>query len=244
MYGARHVSLVVLSLSLSVTYLNAASKVQVLTYPVAPFASQVDGVKQGFLIELVDAIFKQANMPYEVAFYPLKRAMAMVSQYENMCVLPVQRSQERESQFSWIGPVMISRYGLFSRSNKSISLQVLNDAKDLNIGSFLGSGISEYLHAANYKIEHTANNHLSLKQLERGYIDLWAVELMSAKSAMQAANLDLGKAELIFFTSIAAMVCHSDMSNDSQESLRGALKTLYQNGFIDSLNRKYGVRLD
>ena len=239
MFGANKFTLLLLTIVLSGN-LNASS-IKVLTYSVAPFASQVDGQKQGYLIELVDALFKQANIPYEVNFLPLKRAMVMATQHTNMCVLPVQRSQEIESHFSWISPVMISRYGLFSRSDKTIPIQVLDDAKLMTIGSYLGSGISEYLRGFDYRIEYTSHNVLSLKQLERGYIDLWAAELMTAKNVMQSMNIKLGEPELIFYTAIGAMACHPDMSKTQQKALKLALKQLHQTGFIDMLNSKYGM---
>lgn len=243
MFGVKQNILGMVCLTLSAATYSGV-QIKILTYPVAPFASQVKGVKQGFLIELVDALFIQANMTYQVYFYPLKRAMAMTEQNQNMCVLPVQRSQERESQFSWISPVMISRYGLFSSVHKKRPLQVLSDAKKLTIGSFLGSGISEYLKGFNYTIEYTSNNSLSFKQLDRGYIDLWAAELISAKSVMKNANLELGDPELIFYTSMGAMACHPSMPKAQQKALQLALKELYQNGFIDNLNAKYGVHLN
>ncbi|WP_434940549.1 substrate-binding periplasmic protein [Shewanella sp. HL-SH8] len=243
MFGIKGLILqVVLLVVLFSNYLKA-EKLTIITYSEVPFASQNEDKKQGLVIELIEALFNQAGMEYEVLFYPLKRGMAMAASDKNTCVLPIERNQQRETHFSWIGPVMLSRYGLFSRKPLLDPLITLSDAKSSSIGSFLGSGIGEYLINSGYEVELTNNDRLNIKKLERGRINFWAADIVSAKALMKNEGLAFIEPELIFYTSIRAMACHYDLLESTQKLLNDALLFLYRSGYMAQLNRKYGLEL-
>ena len=242
MCGIRVLQSISAALLLMMSHSLVSAPLRVMTYRDAPFAEELNGRQYGLLIELLDALFKQANISYTVEFLPLKRGMIMAEQYKDVCVLPVERSQEREAHFSWISPVLLSRYGLFSASMKSLPLTTLKDAKALRIGSFLGSGTGEYLGDLGFNVELTTSSEQNLKKLEKGRIDLWAAELVSAQNAMKLGNVQLGEPELVFYTSMRAMACHPELPSSTKKALEGALNALYQSGFIEQLNAKYGVK--
>lgn len=219
--------------------LSPSTKLRVMTYDNPPYATEIAGVKQGLLIELLDELFSRADLAYELQFLPLKRGMMMAEHAKDVCVLPLERSQERESHYVWIGPIMISRYGLFSGRHQQIPLVVLEDARPYKIGSYLGSGIGEYLQELGFEVEFTVDNSQNLKKLVRNRIDLWATELISANADMQLLGVELGPAELVFFTSIRAMACHPDLPLAQKTALDHALRLLYREGFIDALNRRF-----
>jgi polar amino acid transport system substrate-binding protein len=220
-------------------HIASENHLRIMTYNNPPFATEVAGVKQGMLIELLDELFRRAGMSYELQFLPLKRAMMMAEHGKDVCVLPLERSQERESQYSWVGPILISRYGLFSGRHQQVPLVVLEDARPYKIGSYLGSGVGEYLQEMGFEVEFTVDNSQNLKKLVRNRIDLWATELISATADMQRLGVELGAAELVFFTSIRAMACHPDLPLAQKAALENALRQLYREGFIDTLNRGY-----
>ncbi|WP_394132666.1 substrate-binding periplasmic protein [Shewanella maritima] len=221
-----------------------AKPLTVITYQEAPFAEQAANGNQGLVIELLAELFARAEIEYHVVFFPLKRGMALAEQHTDYCVLPIERNQQRESRYRWIGPVMISRYGLYSHQPLKDPLITLEDARKYSIGSFLGSGIGEYLISLGFKVELTSNAALNVKKLQRNRIDLWASELISANWLMKQQRQDLGEPLLVFYTSLRAMACHNSMPDKQYHALTGALQSMYQDGFMKQLHDKYSTFLE
>ncbi|GGI86847.1 substrate-binding periplasmic protein [Shewanella gelidii] len=215
--------------------------IQVLTYEEAPFAKIKNNHKQGFIVDLVAELFKRAKLDYRLDFLPLKRILVTTRLNEYYCALPVERSQEREVTYKWVSPVLVSRYGLFSQTDNKLPLVTLNDAKPYVIGSFLGSGVAEYLQGQGFTVEVTARSEQNIRMLQHKRIDLWAAEIESAKQQMTKNNASLGKPELVFYTSIRAMACHRSIPDTALENLQSALTQMYQDGFMRKLYEKYNV---
>jgi len=220
-----------------------ADKLTLITYSEVPFATQEGNNKKGLVIEFINALFKQTDLEYDIVFLPLKRGMSMAESNLNTCVLPIERNQHREVHYTWIGPVMISRYGLFSVDQSQPQLATLSDAKLASVGSFLGSGIGEYLTHFGYQVDLTNNDNLNVKKLQRGRIDFWAADLVSAKAIIADNDADFGEPKIIFFTSIRAMACHIDLPVETQNKLNHALLHLYKSGYMAELHQKYGLAL-
>lgn len=222
--------------------LSFSAPIQVLTYEVPPFAVQIGSQKHGLLVELLAELFKRATLDYEIKFVPLKRAIRSVEQTLNQCVMPVNRSQEREANFQWISPVLVSRYGLFSHPKDKINIETMDDAKPYLIGSFRGAGIGEYLVGNGFKVELTSSNEQSYRKLQRKRISLWASELISAEHIMDKEKQTL-KPKLVFYTSLSAMACNRNLSEDRVIKLKLALTGMYRDGFINQLYRHYGIEI-
>jgi polar amino acid transport system substrate-binding protein len=111
-----------------------------------------------------------------------------------------------------------------------------------SIGSFLGSGVGEYLTNYGYHVELANNDSLNLRKLDRGRIQLWAADVVTAKSIMDKEGINVGEPELVFFTSIRAMACHLQMDDKYHKALSDALLVLYQSGYMTELNAKYGLK--
>ncbi|MGS0680057.1 substrate-binding periplasmic protein [Shewanella sp. 125m-7] len=230
-------------LSINASQSDKPLRMQVLTYEEPPFAFIEQGQHKGLLVELVAELFKRAALDYQLSFVPLKRALLTTLQHKNYCVTPVERSQEREADYQWISPMLISRYGLYSSDSQKIALTSLSDAKPFTIGSYLGSGIAEYLLGLGYNVELASLRRQNIKKLQYNRIDLMASELMSAREDMRVTNIELGEPELVFYTSIRAMACNIDLAPKVKNHLDAALLAMYQDGFIDALYLRYGVSI-
>ncbi|MCL1140358.1 substrate-binding periplasmic protein [Shewanella pneumatophori] len=221
----------------------AVRPLQILTYEAAPFAFVKQGKEQGLLVELIAEMFARAQLDYQLTFMPLKRGLLKTLHSAQHCITPIERTQEREASYRWISPMLISRYGLYSSSQQKIHLASLSDAKSLTIGSYLGSGIAEYLMDLGYEVELASLRSQNIKKLQYNRIDLMASELMSARSDMDLYGVELGEPELIFYTSIRAMACNVNLDTKIKNRLDSALLAMYQDGFIDALYAEYGVRI-
>ncbi|WP_019613835.1 substrate-binding periplasmic protein [Psychromonas ossibalaenae] len=220
-----------------------AEPINILTYEESPYALMVGKTQKGLLVDMLAELFSRTSLQYKLRFIPLKRAIITVERKSGYCVLPIVRSQEREANFQWISPMLVSRYGLYSQEKRSIPLVTLNDARPYKIGSFLGSGIGEYLTDLGFDVQLTSLSALNLQKLKRGRFELWAEDLISAREMMRKQGIKFGRPELVFYTSIRAMACHRTMPVEQLKELHSALLSMYQDGFMKALYLEYGVEM-
>lgn len=215
--------------------------INILTYEESPYALMAGKTQKGLLVDMLSELFSRTNLKYKLRFIPLKRAILTVEHKPGYCVLPIARSQDRETSFQWISPMLISRYGLFSQKEGSIPLVTLNDALPYKIGSFLGNGVGEHLHSLGFQVEFSRLSALNLQKLKRGRFELWAEDLLSANDMMRQQGIKFDTPELIFYTTIRAMACHNSMPPSQLKELNDALLSMYKDGFIKALYYEYGV---
>lgn len=114
---------------------RAQPVVSVLAESNPPFVAEADGTASGVCVEALRAAMEAAELPYRIEVMPWVRAYANALKDPGVLLLAVARTPERESQFKWIGPIVINRVALFKRKGRSdIVVGTLDDAKRYRIG--------------------------------------------------------------------------------------------------------------
>jgi len=228
------------------------TKLQLLTYESPPYVyltesqrgadAQTD--KKGLAIEVIDLIMQRAGIPFNLTVVPVKRGLIMTAAQENTCIFPIERSQEKEVKFAWVSPVIISRHAFFKKKD-SISMmriKTLTDALPYTVGSYLGSGMGDYLDSLGFKVEYASDNTANLKKLNANRIELWATDVLSAEYISQVSNEPLGEAELVFFTTLKSMACNSALSEKILERLNLTLREMYRDGSIEEIHKNFAAK--
>lgn len=195
---------------------------------------------KGLVEILLDKLMKKIDIQYDISILPAKRAEIIAKTTENTCVLPIEKSQEREVFFSWISPILISKHGFFGVPSSSfITLNTLNDAYPYRIGSYLGSGIGEYLNSFKYKVDFATQNEANVQKLKAKRIDLWASDILSAQHISKHAGIKISPSKLDFFTSLRAIGCHLDVDRGIIKKMRKQLQTMYKDGTMFTTIQKF-----
>jgi polar amino acid transport system substrate-binding protein len=202
------------------------ASIRLLTFSEPPWVEVQDGRLQGPTIELIKELFQRAGVPYQIDVLPLKRALKEALNQPGTCVFPIERSQERETSLRWISPLVVSRYGLYAPAGHEIRLQTLEDARPYSIGSYLGSGLGEYLIERGYNVIEVSSAKLGPNMLRHKRFDLWVSDTRSAQVPTQLDKALLGQPSLVFLTTLRAMGCHPDTPTSSLELLNAALLNL------------------
>ncbi|MDB1124013.1 substrate-binding periplasmic protein [Vibrio algarum] len=184
----------------------------------------------GFSVDLIDKVFNDTNSKYSIQSKPIKRALYETKAIQNTCTFPIDRTQDREAQFKWIGPVAINRYALYSAPNTPISLTTLIDAKTYTHAVYSGTAIANYLRERQFHMYETKSLLQGLRMLLSNRVDLWVADTNSAKLLAEQAHIAQLKPELIFFTSIGFMACNNETPNADLYKLDMKLKEMYQSG--------------
>lgn len=219
-----------LSLMLACT-VRAEEPLTLFTFEEPPLVQQEDdGQADGYAIRVIQRMFELAGDQYRLEFQPPKRALRSATSQANTCAFPIDRSQERETSLNWIGPVTVSRHALYSHPDRPYPIATLEDAREAVIGSYLGSGVGEYLQSQGYQVHLASKPYLSLLMLQAGRVDLWISDTRSAPIIARSQGISLAEPELVFFTTLRSMGCNTAIPQERIRKLEQALLTLYHNG--------------
>lgn len=197
------------------------------------------GEAAGLVPELVAELFRRAGASYQLSFLPLQRAMRQVQREPASCVLLVERRQERDPYYSWIGPLLISRLGLYARAGDDLQLASLEQARGLSILSHQGSGAGDYLSSVGLQVIYSNKESLNLSMLQRGRARLWAT------SATVISSMDQGAPPLEVLPILTLMediACHPQFDPALQQRLQTALHQLYAEGWVAALYDRHGLK--
>lgn len=208
----------------------ARPPLQLLTFLEPPLVDEANGQLVGPVIDIITEVLREAGEPYELKVLPAKRALLVAQTRINHCVLPVERSQEREATLRWISPILISRHGLYSLPRSRFHLRSLEDARVRQLSSHLGSGVGEYLELQGFKVNLVTTPEQALSMLAVGRVDLWISDTYSARHLQASEGIDLGEPELVFLTTLRGMGCHPETDPVRLKRLQASLARLYDNG--------------
>ncbi len=196
------------------------------------------GQAVGLVPELVTELFRRTQVPYRLSFLPLQRAMLQVQREPESCVLLVERRQERDPHFRWIGPLLISRLGLYARAGDDLQLASLEQARGLTILSHQGSGAGEYLSSVGLQVINSNKESLNLRMLQRGRARLWATSDSVVDSLSHSEPL---REVLPFLTLMESIACHPQFDPKLQQHLQTTLLQLYSEGWVAALYARHGL---
>ncbi len=214
-----------------------AKPLNVVTFIERPLTYQKSGEPVGVVVNVVKELFRQADVEYKLRLMPPKRALLTTVETDGFCVFPVARSQEREVKLQWVSPVLISKHGLFSHPERPVKLQTLEDAKAYKLGSYLGSGVGEYLENSGFNVEYAGRNELNARKLLKGRVDLWVSDIESAKFLIKDEELPLAEPEMVFFTTVRAMACNLGVDRTIVKQLQKTITQMYRNGDVEKIYR-------
>ena len=152
----------------------------------------------------------------------------------------VERQQEREARFLWVGPLLISRLALYARADDALQLASLPQAKAWSILSHQGSGAGEYLQRMGLQVHYSNHEALNIGMLRHQRARLWATSRAVAEQG--AGGLALREV-LPFLTLMEDLACHPHLPDEQLQALRQALQALYAEGQVQALYRRHGVAL-
>lgn len=235
----------IISFALSVLLMTSSmahAEITILTSPAPPYVSE-DG-KSGIAIEIIEELFKRSNLTYNFKTMPLARALVQSANKTNVCVLPVQRSQERETTYKWISPILVTQSALFSLKDSKLDLSVLIDAKEMKIGVLRGGDEEEYLKGFGYSKVQEANDELNnAKKIGSNRIELWATDTILGPYYAKKAGTTI-RQQIAFRSTLRALACHISTPDETVDLLTTQLKAMYRDGTVKRIFTEYTKDLE
>ncbi len=210
---------------------------------------QMEG--QGAFTEIVMATFKEMEQPVEVLYYPWKRAESEVQAGSVFAAFPYITTEEREQTFDFSDPVLISWGRLFympERQPSEVVYVELEDLQPYTIGGVLGYWYESPFKEAGLKVDYVASDDLNIQKLYAGRVDLVASEelvgwMLIQKLYPQDAHRFATVQKPLNESALRLMISRLyPNSAELTQRFDAALKTITEQGIVEQILAKYGVR--
>lgn len=225
---------------ISVCEHSAALTLTTEDYP--PFNMPDERTKEptGITVDKVIELMHRAHEPFTITVYPWSRAYQMALQTEDTCVFSTSRTPERETLFTWIGPLAQSDWAIFARANDARKPKSLEDVKPFIIGGYTSAATGEYLKLRGYKVDLASSDALNMQKLMKNHIDFWATGELMGKYLVGKAGLTNQIVPLFKFQlSELYLACNHAINPQRAEKFNRILKEMDRDGTSAAIERKY-----
>ena len=218
----------------------SAQTFQLKTENYPPFnLDNSDGEIIGISTDIVEALFKRADVKYELELLPWQRAYRLALEEANHAVFSTTQTTKRQQLFKWVGPIVDNNWVFLKQAGSNIVLKDLNDAKKYRVGGYRGDATALYLESKGFKIDYVPKDYLNARKLDRGRIDLWATgQLLGPYYAKENGVENLEEA-LIFNKTIMSIAFNINTSDKIIRKLNQELELMQSEGVLDLIKAKY-----
>lgn len=202
--------------------------------------------QRGVLLDLVELLLAQAQMPAQPQFFPWARAMLLATEKPRTLIVPLNRTPEREDRFQWLVKLYAQRFAFLSLAGKP-RVETLEQARRLRIGGLRGSSNLDQLQQQGIDTAHVypaATISDVQRSLERGLIDaIYGSELIHTDAWRRSGRSPALQTGLTLESADVWLAAQGGITNDEQARLQQAHEVLLANGSVERLFRRYNLKL-
>lgn len=209
--------------------------------PTPPWVQTNGTAVTGFFADILREMSKLSGVDIAFAELPWARALAISKAAPDVCAIPASMTPERESLFSWVGPVYRSDWKFFTLAESGIAVNSLQDARQYRVGVQNGSSQEKFLvEAGGFNLDAVSSDELNLKNLITKRIDLWAI---SAEVPWQYVKKTQTKIIPLFTFRSGPVGVACNLRSDFMKisKMRSALSTLQANDKISEIVERFAL---
>lgn len=186
--------------------------------------------------ELTRELITRLKLPATIEVYPWKRAYSMLQREPNIVLFPTTRTETREKQAKWVGPILKVSWVFYANKNSSIKINSLENAMKVDrVCGYIGDAKFTFLKEQGFK--NLVPRHLSadcLDLLARNKIDLWVSTDNVITSTPEENNEQLAEIKIAYTinTKYLYYALSKNISDDTVKLLQATLNKMKKEGAI------------
>ncbi|MAB97071.1 MAG: amino acid ABC transporter substrate-binding protein [Pseudomonadaceae bacterium] len=201
--------------------------------------AQEDNI-DGIAVDIVREVFKRAGIKYNLTLrFPWDRIYKLAMTKPDYGVFVTARLPEREDQFKWVGPIGPDDWVLLGRSDSTITLKNLDEAKNYKVGAYKGDAIAQHLTEKGLQPITVLRDQANAQKLMSGEIDLWATGDPAGRYLAKQAGITGLKTVLRFDTAQLYLALNNEVPDEVVQKLQSELDALRKEGFVDDILNNY-----
>jgi len=203
------------------------------------FAHDADGIT-GICSDMVKAALARVDYDYAMKMRAWSYAYNWVQDRENHGLFCTARTDEREDQFQWVGPLAPIKWTLFAAPNSDISLNSLEEAKDLTIAGYKGDVMSDYLIDKGFNVITAVSGDVNTRRLSLGQADLWVTDGLVGPLVAKEEHGITGLRPVLVFRETPMYLAFSNNTDPSIiADLQRALDEAREAGELEKIENRY-----
>lgn len=222
-------------------------RVVLLTENFPPYNMAINGKNfahedniDGIAVDIIREMFKRADIQYNMTLrFPWDRIYKLALEKPGYGVFVTARLPERENLFKWVGPIGPDDWVLLGKSDSTISLNSLDDAKQYRVGAYKGDAIAEYLVEKGLEPITALRDQENAKKLMAGQIDLWASGDPAGRYLAKQEGISGLKTILRFDSAELFLALNKEVPDEVVQKLQAELDKMRSEGFVDEILSNY-----
>lgn len=228
-----------------------AGGIAVYTHSLEQAAIKRDGVLQArehggvraFYLALVGQLLRDMQQPDQVVELPLVRGLQQLASHERVMLFNVYRTPQREGLYRWIGPLLHDRSMLYQRTDHSVQLASLAEARFWPVCALRGGAHAQKLQDLGFA-NVTLNSSYAgcLRMLAAGRVALAALSESDYQVKRQEAGVPaeaLRASGVVLMENDGYIAVSLAMPQDEVDKWNQALLSLRQSGVYQTLQHRY-----
>lgn len=214
---------------------------KLLTEDYPPFnMNDAGGRVTGLSTEIVRQLLQRAGISHDIELLPWVRAFNRAVLEPNTCVYSTTRTEQREHQFKWIGPVVENPWVLYARHDNKTAVPTLEAVRPFRVGGYSGDAIAQFLVSKNFEVDLASTDVQNVRKLVAGRIDFWATGKYSgALLAEREKATGSIRPVLTFNTTLMYLACNLRMDDRTVNLLNDTLERMRRDGSVARISARY-----
>jgi polar amino acid transport system substrate-binding protein len=221
--------------------------VVLLTENFPPYNMATDGKNfaqesniEGIAVEIVRQTFKRAGIGYNMTLrFPWDRIYKLAMNNPGYGVFVTARLPEREKLFKWVGPIGPDDWVMLGRSDSTIELKTLDQARQYKIGAYKGDAIAQELARQGLNPVTVLSDKDNARKLVNGQIDLWATGDPAGRYLARQEGVSGLKTVLRFNQAELFLALNRETPDEVVAKLQKALDEMRAEGVVDKIVGNY-----
>lgn len=154
-----------------------AKPIELVYVSFPPYEENIHGKPAGILIQIVEQVFKKADISFNLTFLPFKRGYELVKEGQYDGIFNFYKIDDRLPYFDFSAPIIKNPLVLFVRKDSDMIFESLHDLSHKKIGIMLGYTYGKEFDEAKNFIKDAAGEHqYHFKKLILGRLDAYCCD--------------------------------------------------------------------
>jgi polar amino acid transport system substrate-binding protein len=203
------------------------------------FAHEAEDIT-GICTDMVKAMMSRLDYNFIMKMRDWSLAYNWVQGRENHGLFCTARTEERENEFQWVGPLASIRWTLFAAPDSDITLNSLEDARNYKIAGYKGDVMSDYLIAEGFDVITNVTGEQNPRRLVLGQADLWVTDgAVGPLVAEEVHGIEGLKPVLVFRETPMYLAVSNETDEAVVNDLQGAIDEARDAGELSAILAEY-----
>lgn len=194
----------------------------------------------GICSDMVKEMMARVDYDYVMKMRDWSLAYNRVQGRENHALFCTARTDEREDQFQWVGPLAPIKWTLFAAPDSDIEISSLEEARQYTIAGYKGDVMSDYLMGEGFEVITGVSGEQNPRRLTLGQADLWVTDGLVGPLVAEEAHGITGLRPVLVFRETPMYLAVSNATDPGVvEDLQQGLDEARESGALDSIISRY-----